>query len=174
MHNHDLTPKHCFRCGGELALRRPKEGEPERLVCSSCDLVNYEDPKLAGCGLIVVDNRVLLGRRSIAPAKGLWVLPGGFVDRGETVPGAVEREVEEETGLTVSAERLWGLYSYPGEAVVVAVYLAKVLGGEPTAKDETAEVRLFSWEEIPWEELAFRSTRDALSEYKRERVDASG
>ncbi|MBW1714084.1 MAG: NUDIX hydrolase [Deltaproteobacteria bacterium] len=167
MLDRDLSPKHCPRCGHKLGRRQLKDNEPQRLVCIACGFVFYLDPKLAVCALIAVDGRLVLGRRTIEPGRGLWVLPGGFVDRGEAVPRALEREVLEETGLEVETGPLWGLYSYPGQTVVVAVYQVRIVGGQLYAGDETSEVGLFLPEEIPWPELAFQSTADALQEYVR-------
>ena len=179
MHNHFHNQHHhyrgadfCLRCGHPLSSATLKQGEPERLYCPECGYVHYFDPKLAACGLIVIRDRVLLCQRSIEPAKGLWVLPGGFVDRGERVEQAMEREVLEETGLKVRAAGLVGLYSYPGETVAVAVYLGEVLDGRPEAKDETQEVGLYAPGEIPWDRLAFSSTRDALQDFVRGLEDA--
>lgn len=172
MHIHDRPRTNCTFCGGELITRLVKPGEPERLVCSQCGQVNYQDPKLAGCAIVEIDGKVLLGRRAIDPAKGMWVLPGGFVDRGEVVERAVERELLEETGLIVTAGEIFGLFSYEGEKTVVAVYLAEAIGGELAARDETTEVGLFGPDEIPWPELAFSSTKDALTRYYRIKTDA--
>ena len=119
----------------------------------------------SACTVPVVNGRILLARRAIEPARGRWVFPGGYMERGETVPQAAERETFEEVGLTVRATRPVGIYSYPDTAVVVIVYHCEVLSGEPTASSETLEVRLFAPEEIPWDELAFTSTRDALHDF---------
>ncbi len=172
--NHVPFPgaEHCLRCGHGLASGVLKTGEPERLFCPECGYVHYFDPKLAACGLIMIRDRILLGRRSISPARGLWVLPGGFVDRGEVVERAMEREVLEETGLVVRAAGMVGLYSYPGETVAVAVYLGEVIEGEPKAGDETEEVGLFAPGEIPWPRLAFSSTRDAIKDFFQGLEDA--
>jgi len=160
---------YCTRCAGALVTKRVKDGEPERLVCPNCGGIHYLDPKLAACAIIEINGGVVLVKRSINPGRGLWVIPGGFVDRGEPVPEAMVREVAEETGLKVEPIELFGLYSYPGETVAVAVYLARVLSGDLIAGDESSAAGLFGPDEIPWEELAFRSTQDSLTEYCRRR-----
>jgi 8-oxo-dGTP diphosphatase len=107
----------------------------------------------------------VLVRRSIEPGYGKWVYPGGYVDRGETVPEAARRETLEEACLEVRVERLVGLYSYPGRSVIVAVYSGVVTGGTLAAADECLEARAFAPGAIPWSELAFPSTFEALRDY---------
>ncbi|MGC1404729.1 MAG: NUDIX domain-containing protein, partial [Thermodesulfobacteriota bacterium] len=96
-----------------------------------------------------------------------WVIPGGFVDRGETLEVAAIRETLEVTNLQVRLISLLNVYSYPGKAVVVVAYLAEAMSGVPEACDETLEVGLFQYEGIPWEDLAFPSTREALRDYRK-------
>jgi 8-oxo-dGTP diphosphatase len=159
--------RYCPRCGGPLALRALKEGEPSRLVCAACGFVFYLDPKVAACTICMLDGGIVLLRRSIEPAAGKWVFPGGFVDRGEAVSAAAERETLEEVNLKVSLMGILDVYSFPGSPVVVIVYSAEVTGGELKACDECDEVRVFPPEQIPWNELAFESTRVALRDYVR-------
>jgi len=145
-----------------LVLRILKEGEPARFVCERCSFVFYLDPKVAVGAIVWIDGKILLGRRGIEPAYGKWVFPGGFVDRGETVEEAVVRETREEVNVHVAVRRLLNVYSYPNRPVIIIVYEVEMLGGDPKAGDETLEVGIFAPEEIPWEDLAFPSTRDAL------------
>lgn len=137
-----------------------------RLVCARCGFVFYLDPKLA-VGTIIAgdDGRVVLVRRAIEPGYGKWVFPGGFVDRGEDVRVAAIREAREECGLEVRLERLLNVYSYAGRAPVIIVYTAHVTGGCLGCDDEGLEVRFFDRSAIPWDELAFLSTREALREF---------
>jgi len=153
-------------CGGDLEARSIKTGEPDRLVCARCGFVFYLDPKVA-VGTIITDDRnhIVLVRRAIQPGYGKWVFPGGFVDRGEEVQVAAVREAREETGLEVSLERLLNVYSYRGSVPVIIVYTARLLGGCLACDDEGLEARFFAPHEIPWEELAFRSTTEALREF---------
>jgi ADP-ribose pyrophosphatase YjhB (NUDIX family) len=155
----------CPRCAGGLELRLIKGGEPERLVCAGCGFVFYLDPKVAACTIAMIDGGIVLLRRAIEPALGKWVFPGGFVDRGETVAAAAVRETLEEVNLRVGLTGILDAYSYAGSQVVVIVYAAEVLGGDLQACDECLEVRTFAPEDIPWSDLAFESTREALRDY---------
>jgi ADP-ribose pyrophosphatase YjhB (NUDIX family) len=163
---HHVDFRFCPRCGGGLLPRLLKAGEPERLVCASCGFVFYLDPKLA-VGTIVRDDRdrVVLVRRAIEPGYGKWVFPGGYVDRGEEVQTAAVREALEETGLLVRLDGLIDVYSYAGRIPVIVVYAATMIGGALACDDEGLEARFFHSDEIPWEELAFRSTREALEKF---------
>lgn len=167
MLHHDERPySYCPLCGGDLELRTLKTTEPERLVCRRCGFVFYQDPKVA-VGTIIQNesNHIVMVRRAIEPGYGKWVFPGGFVDRGEAVLTAAVREAREEAGIDIRVERLLNVYSYPGLAPVIIVYVATMTGGTLVCDDEGLEVRLFAPDDIPWEELAFRSTHEALREF---------
>jgi 8-oxo-dGTP diphosphatase len=156
----------CPSCGGRLLGRTLKAGEPERLVCATCGFVFYMDPKVAvGTIIRADDDRLVLVRRAIEPGYGLWVFPGGYVDRGERLLDAALREAREESGLEIRVDRLVNVYSYGGTSPIVIVYAATIIGGKLCPDDECLEVRLFAPDEIPWDALAFRSTREGLHHY---------
>ncbi|HEU4752724.1 MAG TPA: NUDIX hydrolase [Armatimonadota bacterium] len=158
----------CPRCGHSLTRRCLKPGEPDRLCCAGCEFVFYLDPKLAAGVVATVGDRVLLLRRAIQPAYGAWVFPGGFVDRGEHPAEAAVREAREEAGVEIALEGILGIYSHPpGSPVVLVVYRGAVTAGEPQALDESLEYGLFPPGALPWESLAFSTTRLALGDYIR-------
>ena len=107
----------------------------------------------------------MLVRRAIEPGYGKWVFPGGYVDRGEPLTIAAIREAREECGLEVRLDALVNIYSYPGRTPVIAVYAATALGGELCVDEECLETAEFDAASLPWDELAFRSTHEALSDY---------
>jgi ADP-ribose pyrophosphatase YjhB (NUDIX family) len=166
----DLHPERlrfCPLCGTGLARRVVPPDGREQPVCPGCEFVFYLAPKVVAGTLPVRGGEVLLTRRAIEPARGLWTFPGGYVDWGEDVRDGARRETLEEVGLAVELEALLGLYSYPGSPVVVAVFLA----GVPDAREpvpcetEVLEAAYFAPDAIPWEHLAFPSTRDALHDW---------
>jgi ADP-ribose pyrophosphatase YjhB (NUDIX family) len=112
-----------------------------------------------------MEQGVVMVRRAINPGYGLWVVPGGFVDMGEVVEEAVVRETQEETFLTVRPIRLLNIYSYPDHRTIIAAYVTEYVSGELGAGDETLEARVFGLKEIPWPQIAFSSTQEALREY---------
>jgi ADP-ribose pyrophosphatase YjhB (NUDIX family) len=156
----------CPMCGSGLASQQLKAGEPERLVCGGCAFIFYLDPKVAAGVLFHFDDRIVLLRRAIEPRYGMWVFPGGFVDLGEHPEHAAVREAREEAGVEVAIRGLVGVYhDPPGSPVILIVYHAELLSGTPTALDESIAVGLFLPHEIPWTDLAFPTTRLALSDY---------
>ncbi len=158
---------HCPRCGGSLEKRIVFSHDPPRLVCADCRFVFYLDPKLAVGAICRKEGKIVMLRRAIEPAYGKWVFPGGYVDRGESLEDAARREAREEIGVEVRLTRLINVYSYTGRPVVVVVYEAEVVGGEIRGGEEALEVRSFEPGDIPWDGLAFRSTREALQECLR-------
>jgi ADP-ribose pyrophosphatase YjhB (NUDIX family) len=133
------------------------------------------DPKVAvGTIIRMPDHRLVLVRRAIEPGYGLWVFPGGYVDRGEEITEAAIREAREECGLHVRLDGLINIYSYKGRVPIIIVYAASVVGGELCTDDECLESGLFRPDEIPWNELAFRSTGEALRDYLRQPLRAHG
>jgi len=170
MHSHDETPpyKFCPVCGSALEPRVLKITEPKRLVCTSqaCGFVFYLDPKIAvGTIIRMPDDRIVLVRRANDPGYGKWVFPGGYVDRGEQLLAAARREALEESGLEIELHGLVDIYSYSGRAPIIIVYAASMTSGVLTIDEESLEARTFARDEIPWDELAFRSTYEALRAY---------
>lgn len=157
----------CPRCGHGLEPRVVKPGEPARPACSACAFVAYFDPKVAACTVFMHDGGIVLLKRANPPQKGKWVFPGGFVNRGEPVHTAAIRETREEVNLRVGLTGILDVYSFPGEATAVVVYAAHVLSGRLEARDESAEVRVFPPEALPWDGLGFESTKAALRDYLR-------
>src|SRR4029079_10473577 len=145
-----------------------KATEPKRLVCTNpaCGFVFYLDPKVAvGTVIRMPDGKIVLVKRAIEPGYGKWVFPGGYVDRGEEITLAAIREAKEESGLDIRLDRLINVYSYAGRAPIIVVYAAPCTGGEILVEDGGLEAHASDMDAIPWDELAFRSTREALTEY---------
>lgn len=135
----------------ELPLLAPIAGGHHR--CVECDRIIYSDPKVAVAAIIPMDGGIVLLKRAIEPQIGKWSFPSGYVDRGEKLEKALEREVLEECGLDVRVEWLVGVYSDEGQAVVLVVYHANVVNGDLVAGDETLDAQIFDSDSMP--ELAF-------------------
>ena len=163
----DSAPfSYCPRCGGALERRLLKSTEPERPVCTRCGFIYYLDPKIAvGTIIKVARDRIVLVRRAIEPGYGRWVFPGGYVDRGEPLTAAAIREAREECGLDVRLDGLVNIYSYAGRTPVIVVYAATAIGGTLCIDEECLETAEFDVSAIPWDDLAFRSTHEALHDY---------
>ena len=147
----------CPRCGQAADVDFPR-----RIACPHCGYAAYYNPKPVAAAIPVDDQgRVILLRRGFDPGRGLWTFPGGFVDLGESVPEAAHRETEEELGIAIELGPVVGVYSRADDRVVLIVYRARALG-HPHTTSEATEVRGFPPAEIPWDELAFWSTRLAL------------
>ena len=163
-HGH-IEYRFCPRCGGGLEKRSIKAIEPKRLVCRACSFIFYQDPKVVAGTIFTLNGGVVLLRRGVEPAMGKWVFPGGYVDRGESVQEAAVRETLEESRLRVELDGLIDVYSYPKSPNVIIVYGAHITDGELAAGDESMEAATFVASQIPWADLAFDSTRDALNDY---------
>lgn len=173
MHNNYIF-RYCPVCGHEFESKILRKNEQPRLVCtdSTCRYVFYLDPKLVACVIAEKDGKIILLKRAMSPERGKWVMPGGYVDRGEDVESAAIRETKEECEINIKLKGILGVYSYAGYLEVVVVYLAEYISGNLAAGDETTDIKLIDIDDIPWEDLAFESTRDALKDYcelKKER-----
>jgi ADP-ribose pyrophosphatase YjhB (NUDIX family) len=147
----------CPRCGQTAEVEFPR-----RIVCSHCGYAAYYNPKPVAAAIPIDEQgRVILLRRGFDPGQGLWTFPGGFVDLGESVEQAARRETEEELRIEIELGPLVGVYSRAEDRVVLIVYRGRALGS-PQTTDEAIEVVAFSPAEIPWGELAFWSTEQAL------------
>jgi ADP-ribose pyrophosphatase YjhB (NUDIX family) len=150
----------CPRCA------QPAEVEyPRSINCPHCGYGAYFNPKPVAAA-IPVDARgeLVLLRRAFEPGKHLWTFPGGFVDLGESVEDAVRREVREELDIAVELGGLVGVYSRAAERVVLIVYAARTTD-RPRTTEEASEVGTFAPADLPWDELAFWSTRSALQDF---------
>lgn len=158
-----FEPTFCPRCGGRLEPRQV-EGR-QRPVCRECELVYYLDPKVAVAVIVPYQGGIVLGRRAIDPGLGRWSFPSGYVDRGEVVEEAARREVQEEIGLEVAIDGLVGVYSSPGQPVILLVFAASVTGGELRAGPEVTEVGVYPPDRLP--EMAFAHDQRIIADWRR-------
>lgn len=157
----------CPSCGQPLA-DAVKFGKLRR-VCPTCGFIHFRDPKVAAIAFVVQDGRMLLVKRAVDPQMGKWSMPGGFVDYGEDPRQAAMREVQEETGLDVRITHLIdALPPEPGRepAIITLLFEAEVIGGTARAGDDAGELRFFAPHEIPFDDLAFESTRLMVARWR--------
>jgi len=160
---------YCPYCATPLAARTLEHRL--RPTCPACGYIYFADPKVAVIAQVELDGRVLLVRRGVNPAKGLWALPGGYMDAGELPDAALRREVQEEVGLAITVERLLAIYPMvngngPSQGIVLA-YRAAPLDGQTqlTPQDDVSEADWFGPDELP-AELAFESTQTQLAAWR--------
>ena len=161
--------KYCSECGGTVTFERRARDEAWRFVCKTCPAVFYQTPKLAAACIANWEDRILLCRRGVEPERGCWELPAGFVAGGETVSAAAKRETLEEANVEVEIERPYALIHVAHVNQIRVVYLARLCSCEFSIGAETLEVSLFDEDQIPWEALAFATTRDTLRRYFADR-----
>ncbi len=166
--------KHCRACGGEVRYETPADDNRDRATCTVCTTIHYENPLNVVGTLPVWQDKVLLCRRNIEPRKGLWTLPAGFMELGETTVEGALRETIEEAGARVEMQGLYTLIDVVRAGQVHLFYRARLLVTEFVPGPETIEARLFGEAEIPWDELAFRTTRLTLDRYFEDRRAGAG
>jgi ADP-ribose pyrophosphatase YjhB (NUDIX family) len=165
-------PRFCSQCGGSLADRFVEAENRLRGVCAQCGEIAYRGPQVLVSTIVMSGDRVLMCRRASPPQAGRWVLPGGFVEFGETLEQAAVRETREETGVCLDPRDLhpYAVATLPEISEVYAGFLAVVPeSAEAVCGDECTDVRFFSEDDVPWSELAYPDTGVYLREYLSER-----
>jgi ADP-ribose pyrophosphatase YjhB (NUDIX family) len=145
-----------------FTTRVPDGDNRPRRVCEDCGYVAYVNPKIVAGAVCTLEDRVLLCRRAIEPRRGFWTIPAGYMETGETVEECVRREAMEEAGARIEPRALLGIYNVREISQVHLLYKARLLSPDVEAGEESLEVRLFRWEDVPWEELSFPSVEWAL------------
>jgi ADP-ribose pyrophosphatase YjhB (NUDIX family) len=158
--------KFCSQCGSAaIELRVPSGDSLRRFVCSDCSTIHYQNPKIVvGC-LPVWDEQVLLCKRAIEPRPRLWTLPAGFLENGETLFAGAARETEEEARARVDVGALYTMISLPQINQVYVMFRARLLDLNFGPGAESLDVRLFDEDDVPWEELAFRTITRTLRNF---------
>ncbi|MES9829750.1 MAG: NUDIX hydrolase [Candidatus Thiodiazotropha sp.] len=161
--------KYCSHCGAEIEVRVPEGDNRPRHVCVICSTVHYQNPKIVvGC-IPVWEQQILLCRRAIEPRYGLWTVPAGFMENGETSQQGAARETLEEACARVEVEGLYTLFNLPHINQVYLLFRSRLLDLDFAAGEESLEVRLFDKQEIPWEKLAFPVIKESLKLYYADR-----
>ena len=147
-------------------VHRVPEGDTlTRRVCDSCGFIDYENPKVVVGSVATWEDRILLCRRSINPRKGFWTLPAGFLELGEDPESGALREASEEACARLEIDQLLAVYAIPRISQIQLIYRARLLDPDVRVGEETLELGLFEWEEIPWQDIAFPSVRWALNDH---------
>lgn len=161
--------KYCSACGASVDLRVPPGDDRPRYVCDACNTVHYQNPRVvAGC-IPEWKNKIMLCRRAIEPRYGLWTLPAGFMENGETTAEAAARETREEANAEVEIESLYSLINIPYINQVYMLFRARLMSLGFSAGAESLEVELFEESRIPWETLAFPAIEKTLGWYFEDR-----
>ena len=164
----------CSHCGSDrLEVRIPDGDTLPRFVCAACGTIHYQNPKVVvGC-LPVWEAQVLLCKRAIEPRHGLWTLPAGFLENGESLPAGALRETLEEAHARVEIDGLYTVISLPQINQIYMMFRARLLDLDFGPGPESLEVRLYDEADIPWESLAFRTIGRTLRNWLLDRKDGA-
>lgn len=159
----------CGNCGHKTTEKIPLGDHQLRRVCTQCGSIHYVNPKVICGALAVWENKVLLCRRAIEPRYGLWTLPAGYMELFETMEQGSARETREEAEAEIDIEQLYCMYNIPRIGQIYVLFKANIIDGKFGAGEETIESRLFTEDEIPWDQLAFPSVERTLRHYFEDR-----
>jgi len=161
--------KFCSNCGSAVALKIPAGDTLPRHVCDACGSIHYQNPRMiVGC-IAEWESRILLCRRAIEPRQGLWTVPAGFMENGETTAQGAIRETLEEANARVEIGPLYAMYNIPHINQVYILFRARLLDLDFSPGTESLETRLFEESQIPWDQIAFATVRNTLSHYYADR-----
>lgn len=144
----------------------PDGDNRERLVCGDCGFIHYENPKIVVGTVVTHGDEYLLCRRAIEPRRGFWTMPAGFMEVNETAEEGAAREAHEEATCEVAIDALLGVYSIARLGQVHLIYRATLARPGFAAGEESLEVRLFRWEDVPWDDLAFPTVHWGLRHHR--------
>jgi ADP-ribose pyrophosphatase YjhB (NUDIX family) len=159
---------YCPKCGSRLeAVSRNEENKPR---CTGCGFIFYQNPIAGAAAIVILDRKILLGRRK-GSYQGKWCIPCGYVEWDEDIYAAVKREFGEETGLSISVDRVYTVLSNfhnPQQHTVGVWFLAHVQSGELCAGDDLEDVAFFHFHNLP--ELAFPTDGDVIKMLKTDNL----
>lgn len=165
---------YCSECGNPVEIKVPAGDHLPRHVCPACDTIHYSNPRIiAGC-LPIYEDKVLLCKRNIEPRFGYWTLPAGFMENGETTEAGALRETWEEAEAHAEIISMYTISSLIHVNQVQIFFLARLTEPKFAPTSESSEVRLFSEEEIPWDQLAFPTITNALKHFFADRRKGEG
>lgn len=160
----------CSHCGEAVILKIPEDDNRQRYVCISCEMIHYQNPRVvAGC-LPVWEDKILLCRRAIDPRYGLWTLPAGFMELGETTMEAAARETLEEANARVNIQGLYVVINLPQVDQVFMMFRSQLLDLDFAPGVESLAVELYTKQDIPWNSLAFGTIRQTLDFFFEDRL----
>lgn len=157
--------KFCSDCAHELEQKIPQGDTYLRNCCPNCDRIFYQNPAVVVGTMPIWEDKVLLCKRAIEPKIGMWTLPAGFMENGECVEEGAMRETFEEACANVEIENLFTVFSVTNVNYVYLIFKAKLLDLNFKSGSESLEVKLFSKDEIPWDDLAFLSVKHCLNKH---------
>lgn len=163
--------KYCSQCGSLVSLKKPQGDHIARYVCDNCSMIHYQNPKVvAGC-IPEWQGKILLCRRAIEPRHGLWTLPAGFMENGETAQQAAIRETVEEANAQVDISSLYTMFSLPHISQVYLIFRARLAAPDFSPGAESLEVELYEEKDIPWDKIAFPVIYETLKRYYQDRAN---
>lgn len=157
--------KFCSNCGAPLSKRIPRDDNRVRFVCDVCKTVHYQNPTMVVGSIPEYRGRILLCRRAIEPRYGKWTLPAGYLENNETMAQGAGRETLEESGAQVIILEPYALFNLTFVSQVYLMFLARMTSPVLKPGEESLEAKLFTEQEIPWDELAFTVIRETLRLY---------
>ncbi len=152
----------CSHCGETVILKIPEDDNRQRYVCLSCEMIHYQNPKVVTGCLPVWEDKILLCKRAIKPRYGLWTLPAGFMELGETTVEAAARETMEEANARVNIQGLYVVINLPQVDQVFMMFRSQLLDLDFSPGVESLAVELYTKQDIPWDSLAFGTIRQTL------------
>jgi len=162
--------KHCRNCGIAVVYRIPDDGDTkERAICPACATIHYENPLNVVGTVPYWGDKILLCKRNIEPRFGKWTLPAGFLELGETTAQGAARETQEEAGAQFELEGLFTIINVARVGQVHMFYRARLLSDQFDPGFETIEAQLYAEDEIPWDEIAFRTVKETLEHFFADR-----